>query len=143
MKKPKKHILSFEPEYDYEMWGICSHHRDYRLVWNINDKLNLNLEKADEDFHTTDKKGSIQSSHSLYSFTDEESSISYYLIKNKNLSKYLIPEQPTIDYFLFIQNDVLEASKGINQMLNNIPSVLGVYQFDPEEFDSTEMLVFN
>ena len=56
MGKQKKHTLTLECEYDFEMIGICSHHSDYRLVWGINSVLNLNLEKADEDFIVVNKK---------------------------------------------------------------------------------------
>ena len=66
MGKQRKYTLSVDYEYNYEMIGICSHHNDYRLVWGINNVLDLSLEKADEDFIVVNKKGQNLSNHSLF-----------------------------------------------------------------------------
>ncbi len=140
--KPKKHILNFGQVYDFQMIGICSHHSDYRLAWGLNEQLKTHLEKADEDYICSSKKGVI-STHSKYYYKDEENIVEYYLIKNKSLGKFLIPEKPTIDYFLFLyENQIWEMDELIDK-LRSIPSVLGVFEFDPEEIDSTEHLVFS
>lgn len=143
MSKTKKHILTFEQEYDFDMIGICSHHNDYRLAWSLNEKLDIQLTKCDEDYIVVNKKGLRISQHSLYEFKDTENLIEYYLIKNKSLGKYLIPEKPTVDYFLFLYENHIWEPDFLSQELKNVPSVLGVFIFDPEEFDSTENLVFN
>lgn len=143
MSKPKKHILTFDQAYDFEMIGICSHHNDYRLAWGINERLAIQLIKVDEDYVVTNKKGLKMSSHSIYEFKDQENLIEYYLIKNKSLGKFLIPEKPTVDYFLFLfENHEWEIEDLIDE-LRSVPSILGIFIFNPEEFDSTENLVFN
>lgn len=143
MAKQKKHILTFEQEYDFDMIGICSHHNDYRLAWGLNEKLNIQLNKVADDYIVVNKKGIRMSEHSLYEFKDAENLIEYYLIKNKNQGKFLIPEKPLIDYFLFLfENHILDPNELIDD-LREIPSVLGTYVFDPEEFSSTENIVFN
>lgn len=142
MGKQRKHILTLEYEYDYEMIGICSHHGDYRLVWGINDKLSLQLEKADEDFVTVNKKGQHLSRHSLYEFKDQENLIEYYLIKNKSEGKFLIPEKQEVDYFLFLRENNLDDTAELIQKLKAVSSVLAVFTFNPEEILSTENLVF-
>lgn len=143
MIKPKKHILTFDQTYDFEMIGICSHHNDYRLAWGLNEKINIQLIKVDEDYVVASKKGIKLSSHSMYEFKDPENLIEYYLIKNKNQGKFLIPEKPSVDYFLFLfENHEWDVEDLVSE-LREIPSILGVFIFDPEEFDSTENLVFN
>ncbi len=142
MGKQRKHILTLEYEYDYEMIGICSHHGDYRLVWGINDKLNLQLEKADDDFVAVNKKGQHLSKHSLYEFKDPETAAEYYLIKNKSEGKFLIPEKQEVDYFLFLRENYIEDVADLVAKLKNVTSVLAVFTFDPEEISSTENLVF-
>jgi len=140
--KPKKHILNFGQVYDFQMIGICSHHSDYRLAWGLNEQLKTHLEKSDVDYVCASKKG-LTSSHSKYYYKDEENIVEYYLIKNKSLGKFLIPEKPTIDYFLFLyENQIWEIDEIIDK-LRSIPSVLGVFKFNPEEIDSTEYLVFS
>lgn len=143
MSKTKKHILTFEQEYDFDMVGICSHHNDYRLAWSLNEKLNIQLTKSDEDYMVVNKKGLRISQHSLYEFKDSENLIEYYLIKNKSLGKYLIPEKPTVDYFLFLYENHIWEPEFLSKELKEVSSILGVFVFDPEEFESTENLVFN
>ncbi|MFO0494594.1 MAG: IPExxxVDY family protein, partial [Flavobacteriia bacterium] len=122
---------------------LCSHHNDYRLAWGINEELSIQLKKAEEDYVITNKKGQKVSQHSLYEFRDEENLIEYYLIKNKSLGKYLIPEKPAIDYFLFLFENHIWEPEDLLAKLKTISSVLGGFVFDPEEFESTELLVFN
>ena len=143
MTKPKKHILSFDQEYDFEMIGICSHHNDYRLAWGMNERLGISLIKSNEDYVVVNKKGQRISEHSMYEFRDEENLIEYYLVKNKSLGKYLIPEKPTIDYFLFLYENYLWDPEDLMNKLREVNSVLGVFLFDPEEIDSTANIVFN
>lgn len=143
MSKQKKHILAFEQEYDFDMIGICSHHNDYRLAWGLNEKLGIQLTKCEEDYVVVNKKGVKLSNHSLYEYKDTENLTEYYLIKNKHQGKFLIPEKPAIDFFLFLfENHILDPEVLVDQ-LREIQSVLGGYIFDPEEFDSTQNIVFS
>jgi hypothetical protein len=142
MARRKKHILTFEQEFDFDMIGICSHHSDYRLVWNINEKIGLGLGKS-EDYFVHGKKGEEISVHSCYEFSDEENRLEYFLIKNKEQGHYLIPEKQSIDYFLFLcNNNAIEIDELI-QKLKTISSVLAAYQFLPDEIASVGNLVFN
>jgi hypothetical protein len=143
MTKSKKHTLLFEQDYDFDMIGICSHHNDYRLAWGINERLNIQLTKAQEDYIAVNKKGVRVSEHSLYEFKDEDCLTEYYLVKNKNQGKLLVPEKPSIDYFLFLFENHLIDPDELTQQLREIPSVLGTFLFNPEEIQSTENIVFN
>lgn len=143
MSKSKKHILAFEEEVDYDMIGLCSHHSDYRLVWGINDALKFKLIKSDEVYTVTNKKGEPVSSHSMYTFYDEENRIDFYLIRNKVEGKYLIPEKSAIDYFLFLCNNTSLNIEDIVKQLKEVPSVLAAYSFHPDEISSTQNLAFN
>lgn len=142
MSKAKKHILSLEQDYEYEMIGICSHHNDYRLVWGMNSMLSIQLSKAQDDFIVVNKKGVYISQHSYYEFKDEENMLEYFLIKNKHHGKFLIHEKPTIDYFLFVYGIDYEEIQDISQKLKKLSSVLAVFCLDPTEIESTENLVF-
>ncbi|MFT6923187.1 MAG: hypothetical protein ACJA1C_002197 [Crocinitomicaceae bacterium] len=142
MAKKKKYTLTIDYEIDFDLIGICSHHNDYRLAWNINEKIGLNLAKCDEDYVLTDKKGEAVSNHSMYSFEDEENRLTYYLIKNKHQGKFLIPEKPSIDYFLFLHDNIAIELDELMNDLKSVPSILGVYEFDPVEIGSAENIVF-
>lgn len=143
MSKQKRHTLTFEQEYNFDMIGICSHHNDYRLAWSLNERLNIQLTKSDDDYIVVNKKGLRMSEHSFYEFRDTENLTEYYLIKNKSQGKFLIPEKPAIDYFLFLfENHLLDPIELVED-LKSVSSVLGGFVFDPEEFDSTENIVFD
>lgn len=142
MAKKKKHTLVFDQDFEFDMIGICSHHNDYRLAWSINNNLNIKLSKCEEEYVLTDKKGDMLSSHSMYEYEDEVDRLSYYLVKNKSQGKYLIPEKPSIDYFMFLHDNYAVEQDELIIELKNVPSVLGVYKFDPEEISSAENIVF-
>lgn len=142
MAKITKHHLDFENEIDYDLIGICSHVGDYRLVWSMNELLNLNLVKSNDDFKMTNKKGVLSSQHPYYFMSHESERYELYLIKNKNEGKFLIPEKQQIDYFLFICNNlIIEIDDWVDQ-LRTIPSVVAAYAFDTAELSSTEQIIF-
>lgn len=143
MVKPKKHILAFEDEFDYEIVGLCTHHNDYRLAWSINETMGLKLKKCDDEYLLTDKKGVVVSSHSMYEYADPIDRLTYYLLKNKSKGKYLIHEKPSIDYFLFLcDNHAFELDEFVER-IKSTPSILAAFPFSIDEVRSAENLVFN
>lgn len=78
----------------------------------------------------------------MYEFADEENRLDYFLVKNKMHGNYLIPEKPSIDFFLFLCDNAAIKIDDLTKQLKSVPSILGVYPFDPEEIDSAEYLVF-
>ncbi|TNE54923.1 MAG: IPExxxVDY family protein [Bacteroidetes bacterium] len=142
MPKLKKHQLSFDNDYDYDLIGICSHYSDYRLVWSMNEALGLSLEKGRELFLVSGKKVGETKGFPNYEMIDEEAMLQLYLIKNAHERKYLIPEKQQIDYFLFICDNVsIDVDAWVNK-LREIDGVMAAYAFDPTEFASTEQIVF-
>ena len=108
-----------------------------------NTETNLNLSKSNLKYELTNKKGETTSLHSMYECIDEENRIEYYMIKNKIKGQYLIPEKPSIDYFLFIcNNNSIDIAYFINE-LKTIKSILGAYRLFPDEITSTKDIVFN
>ena len=139
MAKQKKYTLTFEQTFDFDMVGICSHHSDYRLAWGINKCLTIHLSRCEEDYIVTNKKGEAVS---MYEFADEENRLDYFLVKNKMHGNYLIPEKPSIDFFLFLCDNVTIDIEQLTKQLKEVTSVLGVFPFEPEDIDSAEYLVF-
>ncbi|MES2588918.1 MAG: IPExxxVDY family protein [Bacteroidota bacterium] len=142
MSKIVRHTLAFENDYDYELIGICSHVSDYKLVWNINESLNFQLEKASNLFMVNTKKGTLASSHPYYFMNDEERRIEIYLIKNKHEGKFLIPEKQQIDYFLFVCNNMLHDLDMWLEKLKTIDCIMAAFSFQAQEFSSTQQIVF-
>lgn len=143
MSKTKKHTISLSFEYSFDLIGICSHHRDYRLAWNLNDALGLHLIKEEEDFPVYNKKGVIVSYHSRYTYFDEVNKTDFILLKNKSLNQYFVPEKPAIDFFLILNNNLGVDVEELANKLKNVSSILGVYIVDPEEIPSIENIEFD
>ncbi len=142
MSKKKKHTLDFEVDYDYDMIGICSPNNDYRIVWAMNELLNIRLEKSVEFFIIVNQKGEKKSEHPFYQFSDEENFLELFFIKNKFEGKYLIPENKQIDYFFFLLHNQLYKLPDLITKLKTITTIHGAYEFDPTDFASTELIIF-
>lgn len=144
MAKQKKHLLDFESETDFDIVGICSHHNDYRLAWGINSDLGFHLEQSSDPFYIThSKKGvTVHQSHPMFEYYEEENRVTYFLIKNKENGKFLIPEKPTIDFFLFIHKDNVVNLDQLSDKLRKVSSILAVFKLDAETLPSTEHIIF-
>ncbi|MEQ8624966.1 MAG: IPExxxVDY family protein [Vicingaceae bacterium] len=135
-----KLTLEIEADYEFDLIGICSHIKDYRLSWEINQELKLNLSK-DGNLELS-QNGELQS-HAFYSFLDEDNFIDYFLISNRSEKGMLIPEENKCDYFLLIKG--LRKKQEINALQKEIASlkhVLTSYTIEVEELKSKNNLLF-
>jgi hypothetical protein len=141
MTKTKKHQLIFEYDTDIEVYGISSAYIDYRLAWELNLKLSIQLEKQSEKLELEDKKTKEIKSFFLYYFFDEENLTKYYLIRNKQENKFMVNDKQYVDYFLCIQdNNSFEGETLLSEM-RKINGVVAVFPLESEEFEFTDYLM--
>jgi hypothetical protein len=93
-------------------------------------------------FAITNKKGQVVSEHPYYMWYDEDNQVEFYLIKNKNEGKFLIPEKSQIDYFLVLRENVLLEPEEMVENVKKINSVMAAYLFDPADLPSAEQIIF-
>ncbi len=140
MKKAK---LQIEPAFDFELLGIVSPIREYRMAWLVNQELELNLVKADDlelEFLNAEKLEIAQYFLSLpHGFIQ--------LLKNKAINStqqlaYLIPEQKNLDYFLLVKDETEELDL-INfvKKLSRNPLVQSIVRIDISKLKSKENLL--
>ena len=140
MKKAK---LQIEPTFDFELLGIVSPIREYRMAWLVNQELELNLVKADDlelEFLNAEKLVIAQYFLSLpHGFIQ--------LLKNKALNSsqqlaYLIPELKNLDYFLLVQDETeqLDLSNFMEKLSRN-PLVQSIVRIDISKLKSKENLL--
>ena len=140
MKKAK---LQIEPTFDFELLGIVSPIREYRMAWLVNQELEINLVKADDlelEFLNSEKLEIAQYFLSLpHGFIQ--------LLKNKALNSsqqlaYLIPELKNLDYFLLVQDETEELDL-INfvKKLSQNPLVQSIVRIDISKLKSKENLL--
>lgn len=140
MKKAK---LQIEPAFDFELLGIVSPIREYRMAWLVNQELDLNLVKVDDlelEFINAEKLEIAQYFLSLpHGFIQ--------LLKNKAINStqqlaYLIPELKNLDYFLLVQDETEELDL-INfvKKLSQNPLVQSIVRIDISKLKSKENLL--
>ena len=137
-----KYVLEEEYDYDFKLIGISCHAKDYRLCWAINNQLKLELEKEDKDLEILSDNPFEGSSHSIYSFFEEEDQNEYFLIANRDSAGFLIPEQRQADFVFMIKNTLPVNADEILSKLREIDQVLTAFEIDVENLKSKKNLIF-
>lgn len=139
MTAVKRHRLSLEAHYDFDLIGICSAHADYRLCWEVNRALGTALKKgADLSILKSNGREHV---HSFYEC--EEENASYYLVKNASHQRQpLIPEKNQIDYFLVIKGDHSVSTAAVVRQLRAVEGVLTALSYAPQTLKSKANLIF-
>ena len=135
-----KILLSIEEDYDFTLIGISCHTKDYRLCWELNKTLNIDLSKS-LDLEISKKKET--NSVSFYEFVDDENYLEYYLISNLGSNGYLISEYKKVDFFLLLKgNTSTNQTKDIIAKINSLSLVLTSFNIDPNLLKSKQNLLF-
>jgi hypothetical protein len=139
----KKSKLLIDYDFDFLLLGVTSAARGYKLAWELNRLLVINLTKQ-PDLIVGFKK-------------DEEKSFLYYsfetplnrlkLFKNKpqdqDTGKYfLIPEFPHFDFIILAAMDETHASENLIERIKSIPSVQLVSAIPMEGLKSKSNFIF-
>lgn len=140
MSKQKKYTLTFDDEVDFDIFGISSPFADYRLAWELNGILKIQLEKQAESIIVFDKKSKKNNSFQLYSFFDEENLTRFYLIRNKQQNCLIASENQIMDYFLVIKENLTMDLSNFLIDLRKINGIVAVFKLESEKFDFVEQL---
>jgi len=140
----KKNKLSVSYDFNFDLIGLLSQTKEYKIAWQINQNIHINLVKSSDlniDY-VNDRKLSI----SNYIFETENSFIR--LLKNKsyetgeNQELYLLPEIKEFDFFLQIFNDAgTFDSQQIVSQLSQCPDFHYVANIDLNKLKSKENLI--
>jgi hypothetical protein len=116
----KKRRLEVEFAYDFELMGLISSARGYKLAWELNHSLGINLIRK-EDLKMTTKDGEF-----FFAFFEHQSSLNTVkLFRNRTNEGdlFLLPEHSHLDYILYTKGDEDVGSKRLQEVLRNIPSI--------------------
>lgn len=140
----KKFILEYEDSQEFEVLAICSHHPDYRLVWNINKHAEMELERSETWYEAYSKKGDFVAKHTQYKYFDESLEVAYLLLKNKEQRHILVPELDMVDYLLFITTEHQYPTDTIRKKIIESDSIIAVYKIDTTQIKTLSRLeIFN
>lgn len=123
-------------DYNFTLFGIASHAKDYRLSWAINKALVIELERPPQN---EDNPKDIFELFSIHQFNDEDNFLTYTLIANRGANGFFAPDQKKVDFFLKIEGGLAEMrKKEMITELNKIELVLAVYAINPKELRSKQ-----
>jgi hypothetical protein len=103
--KVKKHKLEVAMEEDFCLLGMVSDEPDYRLCWLLNQQLEMNFEKMD-DLILHHRKLDQEQHFSHFVYNDEESMVTYRIVRNRTENGYFLEELKNLDYLIHIQGEV-------------------------------------
>jgi hypothetical protein len=140
-----KNKLIIEYEYDFDLYGIISTVKAYKLAWLINKELDLHLVKEEDiNFSFLNEEKLVISN---YLYQTEHSS--FRLLKNRseeNSSEkmgYLLPELNKFDYFIMKNGMIHEYNHSqLLSRLQRIKEIQYIVTLDIEKIKSRENLIF-
>ena len=136
----KKYILEVEEDYDFEVYGLASHERNYRVCWEINvlAKINLAL-KSGCVFNRVDSE---LVEHMVYMFEDEDYGSRIHLICNQQGDSILLPKHKNLSYLLKVENYPTDNLNKLLQVLKTSSLILTVFKLDLDTLKFKEKLIF-
>jgi len=119
----KKKRLEIEYNYDFDLIGVISSAKVYKLAWDINNQLSVRLVKMKDLMVEFKNKTEVSFSH--YAWENEVNKLK--LFRNKPTEGegryFLIPEHPHFDYVIMTQGEDFTDNNRLQELLRNIPSV--------------------
>ncbi len=137
-----KNVLKYDNElFGFILVGIVSSFRDFQVCREINNFLELSLERCD-DYMIQDNKRNAEVGFAFFSYLNEDED-QYFLISNKTEGGLLIPEQKQLDFFLLIKpgKSPIDGNETARS-LKAITLLQAVFVLDVNKLKSKENLLF-
>lgn len=134
-----KNITFSNEEYlNFELIGINSREKDFRLAWFINREMKWSLERLKPyRLETKDQN----SEHELFKYVSEESHYTIHLISNRSLQGVLIPEYAQLEYLLKVEGR--EDIDYLVKEIRKINNVLAAFHLSQENLKHVSHLFFD
>ncbi len=139
----KKKRLEIEYSFDFELLGVISSAKGYKLAWDINTTLASKLVKQ-KDLSIQLKSNSI-ASYSYYSFENEVNTLKLFRNKPNEaelVKNLLVPEFPHYDYIILTRGEEHQSSNRLQELLRNNPSIELVAFIPLDALKSKENFIF-
>ena len=136
----KKQFLVLENEIDFILIGIVSNEKDYRLCFDLNKLLEINLLKGDD--LELKSKNQESSFFTVSSYANEDGN-KMIVISNKSGGKFLVSELKQWDYFFMIKSFIRETEKlKIIERIKTSKHIALSAEISPEKVKAIENLIF-
>ncbi|HLZ17815.1 MAG TPA: IPExxxVDY family protein [Cyclobacteriaceae bacterium] len=120
----KKKRLDIDYTFDFDLYGIISTMKGYKLAWELNHALGCKLVKSD-DYEVVNKKKAA-SNYLHYTQASEVNALKLFRNKPNEESgarDLLVPDHPHFDFILLAHGEAFADSNRLQELLRNIPSV--------------------
>lgn len=136
-----KSILRVQYEYPFEVAGIVSSAKDYRLCHFLNKELHRNFKREDDRAIIINKQG--DSSYFAEFSDDSTSPERHYLLSNKGNNNWFFPEIKNVDYIYIVHwPDKLFVMEDLLVNLRQFEIINAAYQIDFDKYKSKDNLLF-
>ena len=132
------HTLEIEDEYDFEIIGVSSHEKDYRLAWSLNKTLGWRLVRI-EDAVVEGKRSTTH--HARFRWTHPVDQTVFTLIDNKTPDGTFMPELIQFDYLLKIEQPSESVMKKLQSGLRNTDFVLTFQRQEVDKLKHKDILL--
>lgn len=138
-----KNRLVIDPDYEFDLYGIITTIKEYKLAWELNKVLDIHLIKQEDFKFDLLREGPLVISNFLF----ETEHLQYRLLKNKpvdqsvNKTVYLLPELQKFDFLLIIKG-LSKQDDDIVSKIKSIPLIDFASRFNVSELRAKENLIF-
>jgi hypothetical protein len=139
----RKSTLRINYEYDFDLVGLSSAAKSYKLAWELNQHLQIRLARH-ADLVLDFRKG-ISHSYHQYSFKTDHALVR--LLRNRpneseDIRYFLVPEHPHFDYLLWLRGEQAVGGTDLAETLRNMPSLSMAAGIPLRDLKSKENLLF-
>ena len=139
----KKSKLIIDYEFNFELVGLTSTAKGYKLAWEINQALGIHLIKQPD--LVVGFKNNEEKSFSFYSYETQLNRLKLFKNKPSELEPgkyFLIPEFPHFDFIILAAMEDQYAHQQLLNLIKSIPSVQFVATIPLEGLKSKSNFIF-
>ena len=159
--------INFEYDYNFILIGICSPLKDYTIGYQINKSTSINFKRSEKDVVMNYPDGVEEANFAQFEYWDEQFQNQWYLLANKckilcnddeknqgtifdghsqnrKKTKYLIPENPKVDFYIQIHGIYNECTKiALMKNIKTIERIVSVHEINMDKLRSKENLIID
>lgn len=135
-----KFKLELDDEYEFVLYGISCHLKDYRVAWHLNKQLRLDFVRNMVSLAIG--KGELRE-FSIYKSEDYDHHLTYYLLDNYSDDMPLVKSLKQYDFFIIVEGYIeLFDHELFRAKLKEIEHLQMVAQEDPQVLSKYQYLLF-
>jgi len=133
------YTLEIEDNYDFDLIGISSHEKDYRLVWAMNKRMLWRMARIAE---ISMSQKDVTSLHGQFRFEHPIEQTVITLIDNKTQDGYFMQELQQFDYLLKIEGERKNCDDAFYKKLRSTPFVLTAFVLQIDKLKTKQNLLY-